>query len=180
MNRLHELYKKEIVPKLMKELNLSNVMAIPNLKKISVNAGIGDFRDNKEAVDAFVEELSDLCGQRVHFRKARLSEAGFKVRKGDVVGVSVTLRGERMWAFFDKLVNIVLPRVRDFRGVSTEAFDEAGNYSIGIEEHTIFPEINPNKVKGTRGLQVTIVTTAKDKKSGKLLLEKLGTPFREK
>lgn len=178
MNRLYEKYKKEIVPALMKELSVSNVIAVPKLRKISVNAGVGSFRENREALEYFMQELAELTGQKPHVRKARMSEAGFKVRQGDVVGVSVTLRGDNMWAFFDKLVNIVLPRVRDFRGLSREAFDEAGNYSLGIREHVVFPEINVNKTKGVRSMQVNITTTSDSKEGSVLLLEKLGMPFK--
>lgn len=179
-NRLYEKYQKEIAPALAKELGRSNVFSVPKVTKITVNAGVGSFRDNREALESFVEELGNLTGQRPYFRKARLSEAGFKIRKGDIVGVAVTLRGAKMWAFLDKLANVVLPRVRDFRGLKTTAFDKSGNYSIGIKEHTIFPEVNPNVVKGIRSLQVTIVTNAGNKEESELLLRKLGLPLKEK
>ena len=154
-------------------------MEVPRLKKISVNAGIGGFRDNREAVDTFSEELTNITGQKPYVRKARLSEAGFKVRKGDTVGLTVTLRGERMWAFLDKFVSIVLPRVRDFRGLSLTAFDDNGNYSVGVREHIIFPEVNPNVTKGIRSLQITLVTSSKDKKRNELFLKNLGLPFKK-
>ncbi|MFZ5424697.1 MAG: 50S ribosomal protein L5 [Patescibacteria group bacterium] len=179
MNRLQEQYKNEIKAKLQSELKLDNVMELPNLKKIVVNAGIGEFRDNKEALNSFLEELADITGQQPALRKARKSIAGFKIRQNDVVGVSVTLRGEKMWAFLDKIISIVLPRVRDFQGLSNKAFDKAGNYSIGIKEHVLFPEVNANKTKGIRSLQVTLVTSANDAESGKAFLASLGLPFRK-
>jgi large subunit ribosomal protein L5 len=177
MNRLREIYKNEIVVKLKKDLGLSNVMEAPKLNKIVVNAGIGEFRDSREAVESFVEELSLIVGQRPNPRKARLSEAGFKIKKGDVVGYSVTLRGERMWAFLDKFVNIVLPRVRDFQGLNLKSFDNSGNYSFGTKDHTIFPEVNQNKVKGIRGLQVNFSIKSNSKEHSLALLESLGMLF---
>lgn len=176
---LREKYNKKVIPTLMKDLKLSNVMEAPTVRKIVINAGIGGFRDKKEAVAVFVEELAQLSGQRPVERKARLSESGFKIRAGDVVGYAVTLRGPRMWAFLDKFINIVIPRIRDFRGLSKTAFDNAGNYSIGITEHTIFPEVNPNTTKGVRDLQVTIVTDAKNKEESEKLLSLLGLPFKK-
>ncbi|HLC93762.1 MAG TPA: 50S ribosomal protein L5 [Patescibacteria group bacterium] len=179
MNRLKEIYNKKIAPQLMKEFNLSNVMEVPRIRKVAINTGIGSFRDSREAVETYVNELSQLSGQKPFPRKARKSEAGFKVRKNDVVGYAVTLRGDKMWAFLDKFVNIVLPRVRDFRGLDTSSFDENGNYSIGVREHVIFPEINPNNIKGIRSLQVTVVTDGKDKKQNLELLKELGFPFKK-
>lgn len=179
MNRLKEKYLKEIAPKMMKELKISNVMALPKIEKISLNSGIGSFRDNKEQVDSFVEEMSAFAGQKAYPRKARISVAGFKVRENDVVGYSVTLRGERMWAFLDKLISISIPRVRDFRGLSDVSFDKNGNYSMGIKEHVIFPEVNPNTTKGIRSLQMTVVFNTKDIEKNKYLLTCLGFPFRK-
>ncbi|HLD50826.1 50S ribosomal protein L5 [candidate division WWE3 bacterium RIFOXYC1_FULL_40_10] len=179
MNRLREKYLKEIAPKLVKELALSNVMQVPSISKISVNAGIGSFRDNKEAVASFESEFTSFAGQKPRARKARVSVAGFKVRKGETVGYSVTLRGDKMWAFLDKLVSVSLPRVRDFRGLSEEAFDADGNYSLGIREHVIFPEVNPNTTKGIRSLQVTLCLGTRIKEHNKKLLELLGIPFRK-
>lgn len=179
MNRLRKRYTEEILPAITKELSLKSVMEAPRLKKIVVNAGIGDFRDNKEAVESFVEELKMITGQQPSPRKARLSESGFKIRQGDVVGYTVTLRGNNMWAFLDKFLNIVLPRVRDFKGLSLNSFDENGNYSIGLKEHVVFPEVNPNKVKGIRSLQITFVVDTKKKEYSKYLLTKLGLPFKE-
>jgi large subunit ribosomal protein L5 len=179
MNRLKDKYTKEIAPKLMKTLKLSNVMEAPRITKISVNAGIGSFRDNREAVESFVDELTNITAQKPFPRKARLAVAGFKIRKGDVVGYTVTLRGDKMWAFLDKLINISLPRVRDFRGLSETAFDELGNYSLGIREHVIFPEVNANSTKGLRSLQVTIVMNTHDVDKNRALLKEVGVPFRK-
>jgi large subunit ribosomal protein L5 len=179
MNRLKEKYMKQIVPAAKKEFKLSNVMEVPVIKKVSINAGIGAFRDNREAVDSFITDLSALAGQKPYPRAARLSEAGFKVRKGDVVGYTITLRREKMWAFLDKFINLALPRVRDFRGLSETAFDQDGNYSVGIKEHVIFPEVNPNTTKGIRSMQITIVTNSRDKKANQFILKELGMPFRK-
>ncbi|MBN1162272.1 50S ribosomal protein L5 [Patescibacteria group bacterium] len=175
--QLKDKYEKEIVPNSMKEFNLDNRLEVPKIKKIVVNAGIGPFRENKEAVESFADEMSNVVGQRMYPRKARLSEAGFKVRKGDVVGYAVTLRGKRLWAFLEKLVKVALPRVRDFRGLSIKAFDKKGNYSIGIKEHVIFPEVNPNTVKGIRSLQITLVMDTDNVDLSRALLEQLGVPF---
>ena len=179
MNRLQKKYLEEIAPKIKKELNLSNVMEVPMIQKVSINAGIGSFRENREGVETFVADLAAFAGQKPYPRGARKSEAGFKIKEGDVVGYAVTLRGERMWAFLDKFINVALPRVRDFRGLSEESFDQSGNYSVGIREHVIFPEVNPNTIKGLRSLQVTIVMSAKDKEKNKVLLREIGVPFRK-
>lgn len=179
MERLKEKYLKEIAPKLVKEFKLSNVMEAPKILKVSINSGIGPIRENKEAVESFAEELSNISGQKAFPRKARKSEAGFKIKQGDVVGFAITLRGDRMWAFIDKLINIAFPRIRDFRGFSNDSFDGAGNYSVGIREHVIFPEVNPNTTKGIRSLQVTIVFNTKDKLKNQQLLKELGFPFAE-
>lgn len=179
MNRLREIYTKEVMPTIIKDLELDNLMSAPKILKISINSGIGPFRDNKEQIENFVDELSSIAGQKVFPRKARKSEAGFKIRKNDVVGYTVTLRGDRMWAFLDKLISIALPRVRDFRGLSEDSFDERGNYSMGIKEHVIFPEVNPNSTKGIRSLQLTIVFNSSNLEHNKYLLRKLGMPFRK-
>lgn len=176
---LKEKYDKEIAPKLQKEHNLSTIMQVPKLQKIVVNAGIGDFKDSKEALEAFVEEMAAFVGQKPNPRQARLSISGFKIREGSVVGYAATLRGPRMWAFLEKLINIAIPRIRDFRGLNPNAFDDAGNYSLGITEHVIFPEVNPNTVKGIRSLQITLVSSSSDKQLNKDLLVSLGMPFRE-
>jgi large subunit ribosomal protein L5 len=179
MNRLKEKYNKIIAPKILKEFNLKNVMEAPKIKKININSGIGSFRENKEAVESFAEELSNFSGQKAYPRSAKKSEAGFKIKEGDVVGYAVTLRGERMWAFFDKLVNIAFPRIRDFRGFNPDSFDQNGNYSVGIREHVIFPEVNQNTTKGIRSLQVTIVFDSKDADKNKFLLKEFNFPFAE-
>lgn len=180
MNRLQEKYKNQIASELMKEFNLENVMEVTKLQKISINAGIGSFRDNREAVESFVTDLTSFSGQKPFVRKARMSIAGFKVRQNDTVGYAVTLRGDKMWSFLDKLINVALPRVRDFRGVNEKAFDKNGNYSLGIKEHVIFPEVNANVTKGIRSLQVTLVFSSKDTNLNRALLTKLGMPFRKK
>lgn len=177
---MYEKYKNEIVTPLSKEYKLSNVMEVPKLEKISINAGIGSFRDNREAVDTFVRELTEFSGQKPFPRKARLSISSFKIRQNDVVGYAVTLRGDKMWSFLDKLVNVALPRVRDFRGVNEKAFDKNGNYSLGIKEHVIFPEVNANTTKGIRSLQMTMVFNSKNIDLNRALLSKLGMPFRKK
>ena len=167
------------VDQLKKELGLANVMQVPVVKKIVINAGIGSIKDSKEALEAFVGELGSLSGQKPSPRKARLSEAGFKIRKGDTVAYTVTLRGKPMWAFLTKLTNIVLPRSRGFWGSSKDSFDGQGNYSLGIKEHTVFPEVNPNTVKAIRSLQITIATNAKDDNRAYTLLKSLGFPFKK-
>lgn len=180
MNRLQEKYQNQIIQDLKKEFDLKNSLQVPKLQKISVNVGIGEFRDNRDLVESFVNELQDFTGQKPFPRKARLSVSNFKIRQNDVVGYSVTLRSDRMWAFLDKLINISLPRVRDFRGVNDKSFDKNGNYSMGIKEHVIFPEVNSNTTKGIRSLQLTMVFNTKDIQLNKALLSKLGMPFRKK
>lgn len=177
MERLKEKYIKEVAPALIKELELGNVMEVPKITKVVVSAGIGDFRENKDAVAGFEEELAFLTGQKPSERKARMAEAGFKIRKGDKIGYTTTLRGKKMWAFLDKFINIVLPRVRDFNGLNPKSFDGGGNFSIGLDEHTIFPEVDANMTKGIRGLQVTIVTNTRDDEKSKALLSSIGVPF---
>lgn len=178
-NRLYKTYKEKMAQDLKKQLSLENIMQVPKIKKININAGIGGFKENREATESFINELADITSQKPYYRKARLSEAGFKIKKGDVVGYSVTLRGYKMWAFLDKLINIVLPRVRDFRGLSRDSFDNSGNYSLGIREHVIFPEVNPNATKGIRSLQVTIVMNSNNKEWNTALLENMGFPFKK-
>ena len=177
MNRLQEEYNKTVSKELMKEQSYSNVMQVPTLKKIVVNVGAGEAVDNKAALDEIVEILTRITGQKPVVNKAKKAVSAFKIRQGMEIGVSVTLRGERMWQFFDKLVNIVLPRTKDFRGLSPRSFDGAGNYSLGIEDHTVFIEIDPNNVSKIRSLEVTIVTSAMNEKDGKALLDKFGFPF---
>ncbi len=179
MTRLKENYLKKIVPAMKKEFGLKNVMQVPRLIKIVVNAGIGSFRESRDAVESFEHDLTLLLGQKPYPRKARLSESGFKIRKGDVVGYAATLRGDHMWAFLDKLINVSIPRIRDFRGLNEDSFDDAGNYSLGITEHIIFPEVDPNTTKGIRHMQVTIVSSSSDKELNRSLLKKIGMPFKE-
>lgn len=177
MNRLKGLYTTKLKSEIMKDLGLENIMQVPSLDKIVINSGIGSFRDNKDALDSFFNEFMSIAGQRPNFRKARISEAGFKVRKNDLVGLTVTLRGERMWDFLERLISVSLPRVRDFKGVNKKAFDRLGNYSIGIKEHIIFAEVDANKTKGIRSLQVNFVFKNGSPVNSYKLLEKLGLPF---
>lgn len=178
-NRLQAKYNKAIVPKITKEFKLKNAMLVPRILKVTLNSGIGSFRDNKEAYETFSQEMSELAGQKIFVRKAKKSEAGFKMKQGDIVGLAVNLRSDRMWTFLDKFISVVLPRVRDFRGLNPDSFDESGNYSVGVKEHTIFPEVNPNTVKGIRSLQVTVVMSSADIDLNRALLKELGFPFRK-
>jgi large subunit ribosomal protein L5 len=177
MNRLQEEYKKRIAGELMKEQEYSNAMEVPTLKKIIINVGAGEAVENKAALEEIVEMLTKISGQKPVVNKAKKAISSFKIREGMDVGVSVTLRGDRMWQFFDKLINIVLPRTKDFRGLNPKSFDGAGNFSLGIEDHTVFVEIDPNNVTKIRSLQVVIVTTSVNDKDGKALLDKFGFPF---
>jgi large subunit ribosomal protein L5 len=179
MNILKERYQKEISPALMKSLGLKNVMEIPRIKKVVVNIGLGEALDNPKALDAAVIDLTSIAGQKPVITKARKSIANFKLREGRAIGTAVTLRGERMWSFLDRLMNIVLPRVRDFRGVSAESFDGRGNYTLGLREQIIFPEIEYDKVDKVRGLEITIVTSAQSDDKAAALLQMLGMPFRK-
>jgi large subunit ribosomal protein L5 len=176
---LQERFQKEVAPALYKSLNLENVMELPHIEKIVVNIGVGEALDNAKALDAAVEDLTKITGQRPVVTRARKSIANFKLREGRAIGVKVTLRGERMWSFFDRLVNIALPRVRDFRGISPNAFDGRGNYTLGLREQLVFPEIDYDKIDKVRGLEVTIVTSARSDEEGRQLLEMLGMPFRK-
>ncbi len=178
MSRMKEFYRKNIVPQLMKTFEYKNVMQVPRLEKITLNMGLGEAVQNVKILDSAVEELSLICGQKAVITKAKRSIATYKLREGMPIGVMVTLRRDRMLDFFDKLVNIALPRVRDFRGVSGKAFDGRGNYSLGIREQIIFPEINLDKIDKVKGLNISIVTTAKTDEEGKELLRLLGMPFR--
>ena len=177
MNRLNQKYNDEIVNKLMKKYNYKSVMQAPKLVKIVVNMGVGDAIGNPKALEEAVEELTAITGQQPVITKAKKSIANFKLREGMQIGCKVTLRGERMYDFFDKLVTISLPRVRDFRGVSRTAFDGRGNYTLGIKEQLIFPEINYDKVAIVRGMDIVIVTTANTNEEAYTLLEELGMPF---
>ena len=178
MTRLKERYQKDVVPQLMKNFGYRNPMRVPRLDKITLNMGLGEAVQNVKILDSAVEELSLIAGQRAVITKAKRSIAAFKLREGMPIGVTVTLRRNRMEEFFDKLVNVALPRVRDFRGVSGKAFDGRGNYSLGIREQIIFPEINLDKIDKVKGLNISIVTTAKTDEEGKELLRLMGMPFR--
>ncbi len=179
MVRLLEEYNKTVKSEIMKEKGYGNPMQVPTLKKIVVNVGAGDAVSNSSALEEIIGILTLITGQKPIVNKAKKAISAFKIRQGLEIGVSVTLRGDRMWEFFDKLVNVVLPRTKDFRGLNPDSFDGAGNYSIGIEDHTVFIEIDPNNVTKVRSLQVTIVTSAKTDEEAKLLLDKFGFPFRK-
>jgi len=176
--RLLERYRSEIVPKLAQEFGFKNVHQVPRLEKVVVNMGVGKATQNAKLIEKAAEELAAITGQKAAVRKARKSIANFKLRQGQAVGCTVTLRGERMWEFFDRLVNVSLPRVRDFKGVSAKAFDGRGNFSLGIREQIIFPEIDYDSVENITGLNVTVVTSARNDAEGKALLAHLGMPFR--
>jgi large subunit ribosomal protein L5 len=178
MARLKERYQKEVAPAIAKEFGIKNSMAIPRLSKIVLNMGMGEAIANAKVLDTAVEELKAIAGQKPVITRAKKSIASFKLREKMPIGVMVTLRGEQMYEFFDRLVSIALPRVRDFRGVSPKAFDGRGNYTIGIREQLIFPEIDFNKVDKLRGMNISIVTTARDDDQARALLKALGMPFR--
>ena len=176
--RLRERYRAEIAPALMRDLGFANALAVPRLEKIVLNMGLGEATQNAKLLDAAVEELAAISGQRPVVTKAKKAIANFKLREGVPIGAMVTLRGERMYEFFDRLVNVTLPRVRDFKGVPDRSFDGRGNYSLGLREQVIFPEINLDKVDKIKGLTVVICTTARSDAQGKALLKALGMPFR--
>ncbi len=178
MARLKELYNNEIIPKLMKDFSYRNVMEVPKLEKIVINMGLGEAIQNVKILDSATVELAAICGQKAVITKAKKSIASFKLRQGMPIGCMVTLRRERMYEFLDRLVNVSLPRVRDFKGVSGKAFDGKGNYSLGVKEQLIFPEINYDKVEKVKGMNITIVTSAKNDEEGKALLQLMGMPFR--
>ncbi|MGJ5814925.1 50S ribosomal protein L5 [Paludibaculum fermentans] len=177
--RLRDLYVTTVVPALTKEFNYSNVMAVPKLEKVTVNIGLGEATQNPKMVDGTVNELGSIVGQKPVVTKARKSIAAFKLREGMSIGTMVTLRGDRMYEFLDRLMNVALPRVRDFRGVSTKSFDGRGNYTLGIKDQLIFPEIDYNKVEKTKGMNICITTTAQTDAEAKALLKLLGMPFRQ-
>jgi large subunit ribosomal protein L5 len=179
MNRLQEKYQNTVVPALMEKFAFSSVMEAPKVEKIVVNMGVGDAIANSKALDDAVNEMTLLTGQKPVITKAKKSIANFKLREGMPIGCKVTLRGERMYEFLDKLVNIALPRVRDFQGVSNKAFDGRGNYTLGVKEQLIFPEINYDKINRVRGMDIVIVTTAKNDLEGLELLTQLGMPFKK-
>jgi large subunit ribosomal protein L5 len=177
MSRLKEKYVKEVVPALQKRFDYQNIMQVPHLEKVVINMGLGEAKENARSMDTAVAELSLIAGQKAVVTKARKSVANFKVRVGMNVGAKVTLRGERMWQYVDKFISIALPRVRDFRGVSNTAFDGRGNYSMGVKEQLIYPEINYDKVEKIRGMDIIFVTSAKTDEEAHALLELLGMPF---
>lgn len=179
MNRLKERYQNEVMPSLMKKFNYASVMEAPKVEKVVINIGAGDAVTNPKALDEAVSELGMITGQKPIITKAKKSIAGFKLREGAAIGCKVTLRGERMYEFLDKLMNIGLPRVRDFRGVSKTAFDGRGNYTLGVKEQLLFPEINYDKVTKLRGMDIVIVTTATTNEEGRELLTELGMPFQK-
>jgi large subunit ribosomal protein L5 len=176
-HHLKARYQDEIIATMMKEFDLVNHMQVPRIKKIVVNVGVGEAIDNAKALDAAVEDTKIITGQQPVVTKARKSIANFKLREGRSIGVKVTLRGDRMWSFFDRLINVALPRTRDFRGVSPNSFDGRGNYTLGLREQLIFPEIDYDKIDKIRGFEVTIVTTAPNDEQGRRLLQLLGMPF---
>jgi large subunit ribosomal protein L5 len=178
MNKMKEQYQEQ-VPSLMSGLSLENVMEVPRISKVVVNIGLGEALDNPKALDAAVSDLTQVTGQKPIVTKARKSIANFKLREGRSIGAKVTLRGERMWSFLDRLINIVLPRVRDFRGVSPDSFDGRGNYTLGLREQLIFPEIEYDKIDKIRGMEITIVTTARNDDQARALLQMLGMPFKK-
>jgi len=179
MSRLHEKYRKDVVPELQKELGITNIMAVPRLEKIIVNVGVGDAIQNIKLLDTAKAELAQITGQLPGVGRAKKSISAFKLRKGQPIACYVTLRSRRMYEFFDRLVNIVLPRVRDFRGLSPTAFDGRGNYTLGMRDQLVFPEIDYTKVERPRGMNITIVTTARTDHEALALLKRLGMPFRE-
>ncbi len=177
MARLKELYVKEVAEKVQKEFGIKNPMAVPRIQKIVLNMGLGEAVQNAKIMDGAVEELSALAGQRAVVTKAKKSIANFKLREGVAIGARVTLRGNRMYEFLDRLIHIALPRVRDFRGVPTRAFDGRGNYTLGVRDHLIFPEIDYSKVDKPKGMNITIVTSASNDEQARALLRELGMPF---
>jgi large subunit ribosomal protein L5 len=172
-------YNDQAVPALMSEFNYDNVMQVPRIEKIVLNVGVGEAIDNPKSLDGAVSDLRAITGQQPVVNKAKKSIANFKLREGRAIGTKVTLRGERMWALLDRLVNVALPRIRDFRGVSPDTFDGRGNYTIGLREQLAFPEIQYDKIDKVRGMEITIVTTARTDEEGRRLLRLLGMPFRE-
>ncbi|MCA1057131.1 50S ribosomal protein L5 [Rossellomorea aquimaris] len=179
MNRLKEKFQSEISPALVSKFNYKSVMEVPKVEKIVVNMGIGDAVQNSKALDVAVDELTQITGQKPVVTKAKKSIAGFRLREGMPIGAKVTLRGERMYQFLDKLISVSLPRVRDFRGVSKKAFDGRGNYTLGVKEQLIFPEIDYDKVSKVRGMDIVIVTTAKTDEEARELLTQIGMPFQK-
>ena len=178
MNRLYERYKKEIIPALMQELKMANVMMVPRLEKIVINSGVGEATQNIKVLDKVMEELGAITGQKPAMRRAKKSIASFRLRAGQPVAATVTLRGERMYDFMDRFVSIVIPRMKDFRGMSKKSFDGRGNYTIALKDQLVFPEINFSKVEKPKGMSITFVTSAKNNQDSMALLTRLGIPFR--
>jgi large subunit ribosomal protein L5 len=179
MPNLKQYYRETVVPTMMNEFKYKNVMQVPRVVKVTVNVGVGEALDNAKALDGAVDDILTITGQKPVITKAKKSIATFKLREGRAIGVKVTLRQERMWSMLDRLINIALPRTRDFRGVSGDSFDGRGNYTLGLREQLIFPEIEYDKIDKVRGMEITIVTTAKSDEEGRRLLKLLGMPFRE-
>ena len=179
MNRMQERYQKNAVPTLLKAFGFKNVMQVPRIEKVVLNIGLGEAMDNPKALEAAMGDLATITGQKPVMTKARKSIANFKLREGRIIGTKVTLRGNKMWFFLDRLINVALPRVRDFRGVSPEAFDGRGNYTLGLKDQLIFPEIEYDKIDKLRGMEVTVVTTAKSDDHARLMLQLLGMPFKK-
>ncbi|MBM82832.1 MAG: 50S ribosomal protein L5 [Planctomycetaceae bacterium] len=178
MARLQEQYRSEIVPRLAEQLGRQNVLSLPRLEKIVVSMGLGNAMQDRKLLEENMQHMANFTGQKAQVTRARKSIAGFKLREGMEIGCRVTLRGKRMFEFFDRLVSIALPRVRDFRGLNPKAFDGHGNYNMGLTEQTVFPEINPDRVKVIHGMNITFVTTAKTNEEGLVLLKEFGMPFR--
>jgi len=178
--RLLKAYRDTVAPQLTKEFDYGNVMQVPRLNKVVVNIGIGEAKDNDKALDAAVGDVTTITGQKPQLVKAKKSVAAFKLRAGQTVGIKTTLRGRRMWYFLDKLLNVALPRIRDFRGVNPDGFDGRGNYSLGLREQVVFPEIDYDKIDKLRGLEVSIITTARSDDEARSLLTRLGMPFRKR
>jgi large subunit ribosomal protein L5 len=176
---MQERYQKEVAPALRKAFEYKNVMQIPHIEKVVLNIGLGSEQENAKALEAAMGDMTTIAGQKPIMTKARKSIANFKLREGRIIGTKVTLRGDKMWAFLDRLLNIALPRVRDFRGVSPEAFDGRGNYTLGLRDQLIFPEIEYDKIDKLRGMEVTIVTSAKSDDHARLMLQLLGMPFKK-
>lgn len=176
-SRLKEVYKNEIVDAMMKKFNYKNIMEVPKLEKVVINMGVGEAKENAKVLETAVKDLETIAGQKAVLTKAKKSVANFKIREGMAIGCKVTLRGERMYEFVDRLINLSLPRVRDFRGVNPNAFDGRGNYALGIKEQLIFPEIEYDKIDKIRGMDIIICTTAKTDEEAKALLELVGAPF---
>jgi large subunit ribosomal protein L5 len=177
--RLKTVYQEKIVPKLMEDFKYTNIHQVPKLVKITVNRGLGEASQNAKALDSSLKEIGIITGQKPVVTRAKKAIAGFKIRKGVPVGVMVTLRGDRMYAFFDRLVNLSLPRIRDFRGISPKSFDGRGNYSLGLREQLIFPEIEYDSIDQIRGMDISIITTANNDEEGRALLKAMGMPFRD-